>query len=177
MTEVADEQNMPASRVFYISKKLAKKLVKDEALRKIIVASAGYVNLDFVQVSRKRFLSLLSDVLEIPPFVVIDEKSRTEKNGIPMVDPKDFDENKIILAPAGKLFNAYPSLPDYAKDSNPATVKGSTENGIIGSLTRYESEPFAMITNMEAWLFPVFKNPKWLVGLDTSKGTTDGLDK
>ena len=74
MNKEADDKGMPSLRMFCISKTTADKLVLDTNLNTAVKASLGFYDTTNAIISRTRFLSILSQLLEIPPIVVIDEK-------------------------------------------------------------------------------------------------------
>ena len=113
----------------------------------------------------------LASGFDLPPIVLFDERSRFESDGIPVDGAPSFDPNAAILLKAGYFFGIKNSPDDYREDKNPAVITSSTENGHIGAIKIFGSEPINVITNMEAWAFPVMKNPNNIVIMDTSKVT------
>lgn len=173
MNKVADDLGMPADRVYLCSKTLYDKIMQDEKILSIVKGSMPLATVD-TYLSPRRVASLLPGVLDIPAIAVIDEKSRHEVDGVAVDSDPSFDENIISLVPMSRLFDMHNSPSDYVDDRNPATVKSSTENGLIGGIQLFHSEPIEVITNMEAWGFFTFKNPKYIVTLDSSKASTNG---
>ena len=156
-------------------KALLDKIVADAGViaalkaRMILVDSANAV------LNESYIRRAISSTFEIPVIVAIDERTRKEIDGIPQVDSASFDENYISLIPVGALFNMHNSLPNYALDNNPNTIKTSFEGGLIGAIQLFHSEPYSVITNMEAWTFPAFKNPKWIVSLNSGAYSSTGV--
>ena len=169
MNALADDDsvNMPANRVFLCSKTLYDKIIADAGVQ---AAIKGFMILtsDDLKLSDSYIKQQLSVAFGIPPIVAINEKSRIEIDGVPTVDNAAFDVNKIVLVPVSQLFNMHNSPSDYSQDSNPNTIKSDFEGGLIGAIQLYESDPFSVVTNMESWSFISYKNPKWVVSLDTS---------
>lgn len=174
MTKIANDGGLPADRVFVVAKSLYDKLSTNASILAGIKASMPWSTAD-TYISPKRVMASLSTVYDIPPIVSIDEISRIEVDGVPVVDTADFDVNKISLIPVSKLFKMHNSISDYMKDTNPATFKASAEGGLIGSIQLFSSDPINVLTNFESWTFPTFKNPDFIVSLDTSQGSADGL--
>ena len=174
MNKVAtDVANMPLQRVFICSKALLDQIVTDAGVLAGLKASMPLATSDTF-ISRNKVLAMIQNVYDLPPIVAIDEKSRYESDGKPAVDSADFATNKISLVPMAKLMNMHNSPSNYAMDTNPNTFKSFTEQGLIGSIQILESEPFSIQTNFESWTFPTFKNPKWIVSLDSSAHSTTG---
>lgn len=174
MDKRADDTGMPSLRMFCISKTTADKLILDTNLNTAVKASLGFYDTTNAIISRTRFLSILSQLLEIPPIVVIDEKSRINVDGVPQLDSKAFNDDKVVLVPQTAIFDMHNSPSDYTKDTNPAALKTFTEGGLIGAIQLYESDPIQIITNMESWSFLTFKNPKWIVSLDHTAHSATG---
>ena len=176
MNKYADDYtDMPGNRVYVCSKALLDKIVADAGViaalkaRMILVDSANAV------LNESYIRRAISSTFEIPVIVAIDERTRKEVDGIPQADSASFDENYISLIPVGALFNMHNSLPNYALDNNPNTIKTSFEGGLIGAIQLFHSEPYSVITNMEAWTFPAFKNPKWIVSLNSGAYSSTGV--
>lgn len=176
MNKYADDYtDMPGNRVYVCSKALLDKIVADAGViaalkaRMILVDSANAV------LNESYIRRAISSTFEIPVIVAIDERTRKEVDGIPQADSASFDENYISLIPVGALFNMHNSLPNYALDNNPNTIKTSFEGGLIGAIQLFHSEPYSVITNMESWTFPAFKNPKWIVSLNSASYSSTGV--
>lgn len=174
MNRIADLANMPFERVYVCSKALYDKIVQDATILAGIKASMPYATTDSY-ISPKRVTAMMSSVFDIPAIVSIDEVSRIEVDGIPVLNTADFNVNNISLIPVSRLFQMHNSPSDYMKDSNPATYKASTEGGLIGSIQLFSSDPINVLTNFESWSFPTFKNPKFIVSLDSSLHSLTGL--
>ena len=169
MNALADDDSvgMPSNRVFLCSKTLYDKIIADAG---VIAAIKAYMILssDALQLNDRYIRQQLSVAFDLPPIVPINEKSRIEIDGVPTVDSAAFNVDKIVLVPVTQLFNMHNSPSDYSEDSNPNTIKSAFEGGLIGAIQLYESDPFSLITNMESWSFVSYKNPKWVVSLDSS---------
>lgn len=174
MNKVADDGGLPADRAYVCSKTLYDKLALNAQIIAGIKASMPLATVD-TYLSPKRVMSMLSTIYDIPPIVSIDEVSRIEIDGIPVNDAADFNVDKISLIPLRKLFEMHNSPSDYMKDTNPATYKASTEGGLIGSIQLFSSDPINVLTNFESWTFPTFKNPDFIVSLNTAEHSTTGL--
>lgn len=174
MNKIADEDNLPANRAYVCSKQLFDKIVADPAIKAAILATMPLATSDSY-LSPKMISKMISTVFDIPAIFSIDEVSRIEVDGIPVLNTADFNVNKISLIPVGKLFDMHNSPSDYSKDTNPAVYKAVTEGGLIGSLQQFSSNPINILTSYESWTFPTFKNPDFIVSLDSSTGTTTGL--
>ena len=173
MNKIGDDKGLPSDRLYVCSKDLFDKMIADASLVGAIKARMPIQNSTNAVLSDGEILMGLR-ALGLPPIVAIDEKSRTEVDGVPTADAAKFDTNKISLIPATKLFNLHNSPSDYAMDNNPATLKAFFEGGLIGAIELFESDPIKVITNMESWSFLSFKNPKWIVSLDSSLHSTTG---
>ena len=175
MDKIADEDyvNMSSDRVFVCSKDLYDKIIEDKGLIDAVKARMPLMNSTLTILTDNEIMAGCR-ALGIPPIVAIDEKSRIEIDGVPTLDAAKFNKNKISLIPVSKLFNMHNSPSDYMKDRNPATIKTSFEGGLIGAIELFESDPIKVITNMESWTFPSFKNPKNIVTLDTTKFSATG---
>ncbi|WAX17120.1 hypothetical protein PF672P1_00062 [Parabacteroides phage PF672P1] len=169
-----DVLNMPQDRVFLVSKELMDKIALDEEFLTVIRNYVSANTLSDFYLNPERVIALLPTVLGIPPIVAIDEKSAYEDDGIPVIGEAAFNKGKISLVPARKLFNMHNSPSDYMKDPNPSTIKTAIEGGLIGALQKFGSEPIEVVTNMESWSFISFKNPKWIVSLDTTAYSATG---
>ena len=173
MVKMADKDaTMSANRVFVCSQELFDKIILDSPLIKTLIATINMqegASPDPIELSRR-----MSVAFGIPRIIPIDDKSRHEVDGIPVISPNAFNPNKISLIPVSQLLDMHNSPSDYRYDTNPATTKTATEGGLIGALTSYGSEPFHIRTNMEAWSLITFKNPKSIVSLDTSVFSANG---
>lgn len=175
MEKIADDDaDMPKDRVFVCSKELWDKISMDEEILKRVRATMLNAT-EYTFINPKRVMELIPTVFGVSPIVAIDERSRHEVDGIAVDSDPSFNPNKIALVPARKLFDMHNSPSDYTKDTNPATIKSSTEGGLIGAIQIFGSEPINIVTNMESWSFSTFKNPKWIVALDSSKASATGL--
>lgn len=174
MNKEADDKGMPSMRMYCVSRATADQMILDANLNTMVKASLGYFDTTNAYISRNRFLTLVSQILDIPPIVIIDEKSRIEVDGVPQLDSAAFNDNKVVLVPQMAIFDMHNSPSDYTKDQNPATRKTFAEGGLIGAIQLYESDPIQVITNMESWSFITFKNPKWIIALDHTSYSVDG---
>lgn len=170
-----DYLNMPSNRVFVCSKALLDKIIVDSKILSSIRGSLAVVNPDTAIVNPNYVRSAISTAFDIPPIRAIDEKSRKEVDGIPQSDSASFDTNYISLIPVGQLFDMHNSLPNYVIDDNPGTYKTLLEGGLIGAIQEYTSNPYSVKTSMESWTFPAFKNPKWIVSLNSASHSSTGL--
>lgn len=175
MNKEADDKIMPSMRMYCVSRATADKMILDTNLNSMVKASLGYYDTTNAYISRKRFLTLVSQILDIPPIVIIDEKSRIEVDGVPQLDSASFSDDKVVLVPQMAIFDMHNSPSDYTKDKNPATLKTFAEGGLIGAIQMYESDPIQVVTNMESWSFITFKNPKWIIALDHTAHSADGV--
>lgn len=175
MDKIADEDyiNMPSSRAFLVSKDLYDKVIVDKGVIEVIKARMPLQNSTNVILTDAEIVAGMR-ALGLPPMVAIDEKSRIEIDGIPTMDAAKFDKNMVVLVPLSKLFNLHNSPSDYLKDVNPSTVKTTLEGGLIGAIEMFGSDPIEVVTNMESWSFPAFKDPKKIVALDSSKFSATG---
>lgn len=175
MDKVADEDyvNMPSSRVFLVAKDLYDKMIVDKTLIELIKARMPLQNSTTAILTDAEILAGMR-ALGLPPMIAIDEKSRIEIDGIPVIDTPKFNPAMVVLVPTTRLFNMHNSPSDYEKDTNPATVKTSFEGGLIGAIEIFGSDPIEVVTNMESWTFPAFKDPKKIVALDSSKFSASG---
>ena len=96
-------------------KQQADKMILDANLNTMVKASLGYDTTN-AYISRNRFLNLLSQILDIPPIVIIDEKSRIEVDGVPQLDLASFSNDKVVLVPQMAIFDMHNSPSDYTKD-------------------------------------------------------------
>ena len=169
MNKKADDVsvNMPADRVFVCSKALFDLIVADAGVVTAIKARMPLQNATNAILTDGEIMAGMR-ALGLPPIVAIDEVSRIEVDGVPTVDAAKFSTSKISLIPVRRLFDLHNSPSDYLEDKNPATVKSFFEGGLIGALESFASDPISVITNMESWSFPAFKNPKWVVSLNTA---------
>lgn len=174
MNLLADDVNMPSDRVYVCSKTLYDKIVADTYILAAIKATMPLSTAD-TYLSPKRVAGLVSMVFDIPPIVSIDEVSRIEVDGIPVLNTADFDVNNISLIPMSKLFNMHNSPSDYMEDTNPAAYKASAEGGLIGSIQLFASDPITVLTNFESWSFPTFKNPDFIICLDSTLFSSTGV--
>lgn len=174
MDKMGDDLGMPADRMFAASKTLFDKIIADATLITAIKSRMPLQNATTAVLTDGEIMMGLR-ALGLPPIVAIDEKSRIEVDGVPTVDTAKFDVNQISLIPATRLFNLHNSPSDYAKDSNPATVKAFFEGGLIGAIEIFGSDPIEVVTNMESWSFPSFKNPKMIVSLNSSLYSSTGV--
>lgn len=161
-----DDVNMSSDRVFVVAKSLYDKILADAGVIAAIKARMPLMNSTLAILTDNEILAGLR-ALGLPPMVAIDEKSRIEIDGVPTLDSAKFNENKVSLIPTSKLFNMHNSPSDYLKDQNPATVKTTFEGGLIGAIEIFGSDPIEVVTNMESWTFPSFKDPRKIVSLDT----------
>ena len=177
MDKVADDDacGMPSNRALFVPKALLQKVLVDPTVIAALKARMVVFSPDNLILTDRYVLNQISATFGLPPIVAIDEKSRIEKDGIPQVDSASFNQDKVILAPTMPLFNMHNSPSDYQRDANPGTIKTFTEGGLIGAIQLYASDPYSVVTNMESWSFFGFKNPKWLVSLDTGKYHATGL--
>ena len=173
MSRVADLSNMPSDRVYVCSKTLYEKITSNAGILAAIKASIPLSTAD-TYLSPKKISSMMSMIFDIAPIVSIDEVSRIEVDGIPVLNTADFNVNKISLIPLSKLFNMHNSPSDYMDDTNPAAYKASAEDGLIGSIQMFSSDPITVLTNFESWTFPTFKNPDLIVSLDSTKFSATG---
>lgn len=173
MNKIADDQGMPASRAFVCSKTLFDKIMANAAFIASIKATMPLASAE-TYLSPRRIAAMASTVFDIPPIVSIDEVSRIEVDGVPTLDTADFNVDKISLIPLSKLFNMHNSPSDYLDDNNPATFKAVTEGGLIGSIQMFSSDPITVLTNFESWTFPTFKNPDFIVSLDSTLFSSTG---
>jgi hypothetical protein len=167
MDKAADDLGMPMDRVFVCSKTLYDNILADTDLVTLIKARMPLQNATNAVLTDNEILAGLA-ALGLPPIVAIDEKSRYEVDGVPTLASASFDVTKISLIPTVRLFNMHNSPSEYALDTNPSVYTASFEGGLIGAIEKFASDPISVITNMESWSFPSFKNPKWIVSLDTT---------
>lgn len=170
MNKRADDNdvNMSSDRVFVVSKALYDKIVADSGVIEAVKARMPLMNSTVAILTDNEILAGLR-ALGLPPIVAIDEKSRIENDGVPTLDSATFNVNKVSLIPTAKLFNMHNSPSDYLKDQNPATIKSTFEGGLIGAIEIFGSDPIEVVTNMESWTFPSFKDPRKIVSLDTTQ--------
>lgn len=168
-----DVAKMPSARVYVCSKVLFDKIVNDPQILARIKATMPFATADTF-INPKRIAELIPQVFGIPPIVPIDEASRHEVNGIPILSPSAFNTDKISLIPTMTLFDMYNSPSDYMKDQNSSTIKSFTEGGLIGSIQKYESDPIQIVTNFESYSFLTFKNSKWIVSLNSALASATG---
>jgi len=173
MNKIADDGGLPASRIYVCSKVLFDKIVADAGVLAAIKATMPLATSD-TYLSPKRVAGLISTVFDIPMIYSIDEVSRIEVDGIPILNTADFNVNKISLIPVNKLFNMHNSPSDYIKDTNPAVFKAEAEGGLIGTLQQFESNPISVLTSFESYTFPTFNNPDWIVSLDSTLYSSTG---
>lgn len=170
MNKLADEDScgMPSNRVYLFPKALLQEALADKTVIDALKARLIAFDTDNLILTDRYILDQISKAFNLPPIVAIDEKSRIEKDGIPQVDSASFNTKKVVLVPAMPLFNMHNSPSDYQRDANPGTIKTFTEGGLIGAIQLYHSDPYSVITNMESWSFFSFKNPRWIISLDTN---------
>ena len=176
MNKYADDYtDMPGNRVYVCSKALLDKIVADAGVISALKARMILVDSLNAVLNESYIRNAISTTFEIPTIVAIDERSRKEVDGVPQADSAAFDVNYISLIPVGALFNMHNSLPNYALDNNPNTIKTMFEGGLIGAIQLFHSEPYSVITNMESWTFPALKNPKWIVSLNSAAHSATGV--
>jgi len=173
MNKIADDDGLPASRIYVCSKTLYDKIIADATILASIRASIPLATSD-TYLSPKRTAGMISTVFDIPMIYSIDEVSRIEVDGIPVLDTADFDVNKISLIPVSRLFRMHNSPSDYIKDPNPDVYKAATEGGLIGTLQQFNSNPISVLTSFESYSFPTFNNPDWIVSLDSTLYSSTG---
>lgn len=173
MNKVADDGGLPADRIYVCSKTLFDKMVSDAGILAAIRATMPLATSD-TYLSPRRVAGLISTVFDIPPIFSIDEVSRIEVDGVPVLNTADFNVNKISLIPVSKIFRMHNSPSDYMQDTNPAVFKAETEGGLIGSLQEFSSNPITVLTSFESYSFPTFNNPNWIVSLDSTLFSATG---
>lgn len=112
----------------------------------------------------------------IAPIVIIDEKTAKEIDGIAKVDTESFDSDALVLCQSGDLFDIKNACSVYEErvknggQSAAAQYSFIGENNAIAILNTWEERPIQNIFESELWAFPVFKNPKNIVILNTQAG-------
>jgi len=173
MNKIADDDGLPAARVYVCSKTLYDKIMANAAILTAIRATMPLATSD-TYLSPKRVAGLISTVFDIPPIVSIDEVSRIEVDGVPTLNTADFNVDKISLIPLSRLFNMHNSPSDYMEDTNPNVYKATAEGGLIGTLQEFTSNPITVMTSFESYSFLTFKNPDWIVSLNSTTFSSDG---
>lgn len=170
-----DTLKMPSARIFVCTKTLLDKIIADPTIQTKLRSSLAVLSPATAILNPNYVRSAISTAFDIPPIVAIDEKSRKEVDGIPQDDSASFDVNYISLIPVGQLFEMHNSLPSYALDNNPNTIKALFEGTLIGSIQEFSSNPYSVRVEMEAKAFPAFKNPNWIVSLNSGAHSASGV--
>lgn len=156
---------------FEMSRTLWSKFINHDKVVKNLTARSNpaYSGSDPYPMTDQEKANILQTGFGLPPIIVIDEQSMTEKDGKPVVLPPSFNENVVVLMQSGDQFRIKNSISMYTIDVNPSTNKAFLEGGRIAFLYEYSSEPFSVKTSSEAWAMPIPRDPRNFVILDTTK--------
>ena len=111
-------------------------------LNTMVKASLGYYDTTNAYISRNRFLTLVSQILDIPPIVIIDEKSRIEVDGVPQLDLASFSNDKVVLVPQMAIFDMHNSPVEENADTHiinnvPFSIISSFNHKVICRFIRH----------------------------------------
>lgn len=139
------------------------KKVQADVIAKLKITITGY------PLTQSEIKATVETGFDLPPIMVINEKSALEIDGIPQSLEGSFDPNTVCLLTPQNFFELVTFDSLYLEDKNSVAVIGSTESNHFASMLRYQSEPMKTITTLESWVIPAPRNPKNIVILDTSK--------
>ena len=109
----------------------------------------------------------------VAPIMIVDEKSAREIDGMPVVDVDSFDQDALVLCQSGDLFDiknacsVYEERVKYGGQSADDQYSFVGENNAIAILNKWVERPIKNLFETELWAFPVFKDPRNIVIVNT----------
>lgn len=126
---------------------------------KYVMGRLNVLNNDYI-VTEEEKLRVLR-VLGIAPIVVVDHTCRFESDGV-AVDIDPFESDNVVLITNTPWFDMKRAKSALASVDDPSAMISEVEE-VIAAVSTWDTETITNKVSVEAWVFPVPKDPKQIL--------------
>ncbi len=139
--------------------------MEHEKVKSLIQARLQKVSGDYIVTEDEK--KAVIRTLGIKPIVIVDQICKFNSDGKKLsINP--FEVDNVILIPNTPFFNMKRAVSNQTLIGQTATAQRSTVEECIAAVSTWDDQHGVNNINVEAWAFPVPKNPKNIIIMDTT---------